>query len=266
MKEGDDADAMYFIVVGALEVLINKGTLRVTMLRRNQYFGESGLLKTKSGHPPKRNATIRTLMFCELRILCMDDFDRIIHKFPVTLQNIQVTSKRREKQTKDTARRKALTKLTQDSLKESNANKTEQCGKRSRSLGTTPIVASPLGSFSVPRETGTEKTPTSTLMENVNQAKEAAGTDRNKKRSAGNFTCVEMISAPEETPSASEMPGRRIQHEPLMGKTGRRPKAERDSNSNILLTQPVRLRNKKINTVPDLALSVTRWQAGMNAK
>ena len=61
MKEGDDADAMYFIVVGALEVLINKGTLRVTMLRRNQYFGESGLLKTKSGHPPKRNATIRTV-------------------------------------------------------------------------------------------------------------------------------------------------------------------------------------------------------------
>eukprot|EP00622_Pseudochattonella_farcimen_P004371 FR739748.1.p1 GENE.FR739748.1~~FR739748.1.p1 ORF type:complete len:214 (+),score=9.53 FR739748.1:38-643(+) len=62
------------------------------------------------------------------------------------------------------------------------------------------------------------------------------------------------------------MPGRRIQHEPMMGKTGRGPKAERDSNSNILLTQPVRLRNEKIKTVPDLALSVTRWQAGMNAK
>ena len=267
MKEGDDADAMYFIVVGALEVLINKGTLRVTMLRRNQFFGESGLLKTKSGHLPKRNATVRTLMFCELRILCMDDFDRIIHKFPVTLQNIQVTSKRRATQTRDTARRRSVTKVMQDSSKESNAKKTERRGRRRGSLGTNPMTPSPLASFSVPQEAGTEEPATSTLMENVNQTKEAAGTDRNGKWSAGEVTCVETISAPDETPSASEMPGRRIQHKPMMdSRTSRRPKAKRNSNSNILLTQPVRLRNEKIKTVPDLALSVTRWQAGMNAK
>ena len=121
VTEGDDADAMYFIVVGALEVLIHKGCLRVATLRQRQYFGESALLKSGevTGDLPKRNATIKTLMFCELRLLLLDDFDRVVSKFPATLQNIANMSKKREAEAKEVERRRKLSNNSTSEEKES---------------------------------------------------------------------------------------------------------------------------------------------------
>ena len=310
MKEGDEADAMYFIVVGALEVLVNEGQLRVATLRQSQYFGESGLLKPISGDLPKRNATIRTLMFCELRLLLMDEFDRIVLKFPATLQNIRDTSKRREKQTNDTARRRSLNSFDAIRPETPKAVPGSRPGKRRGSTGTnmdnvesislgcrSSAPNSPERSYSNSPEpdtghnlkpnleevgggklAGTNKIPKRsagevTILEAINanenvhemnvgpevDRRKSAGTDKSPKepRLAGDVTILEAIQAP-------ETPGRRSQLKPIPVKK-RRPFSVR-AESTKHLTQPVRLRNEKIKTVPDLALSVTRWQAGMNAK
>eukprot|EP00622_Pseudochattonella_farcimen_P002985 FR738054.1.p1 GENE.FR738054.1~~FR738054.1.p1 ORF type:complete len:177 (+),score=3.46 FR738054.1:25-531(+) len=89
--------------------------------------------------------------------------------------------------------------------------------------------------------------------------RKSAGTDKSPKepRLAGDVTILEAIQAP-------ETPGRRSQLKPIPVKK-RRPFSVR-AESTKHLTQPVRLRNEKIKTVPDLALAVTRWQTGMNEK
>eukprot|EP00621_Florenciella_sp_RCC1693_P012282 CAMPEP_0182551826 /NCGR_PEP_ID=MMETSP1323-20130603/46380_1 /TAXON_ID=236787 /ORGANISM="Florenciella parvula, Strain RCC1693" /LENGTH=67 /DNA_ID=CAMNT_0024763471 /DNA_START=21 /DNA_END=220 /DNA_ORIENTATION=- len=66
---------MYFIVAGSVEVLINVDsgkTLRVATLKQHQYFGETALLQADGGR--KRNATVKTIMFSEFRLLRVDDF------------------------------------------------------------------------------------------------------------------------------------------------------------------------------------------------
>ncbi len=63
VNEGDYGDYMYFILRGAVEVLV-KGT-RVVILGEKSYFGEIAVLRRGQ----VRTATVRTLCFSELRAL-----------------------------------------------------------------------------------------------------------------------------------------------------------------------------------------------------
>ncbi|KAJ8602266.1 hypothetical protein CTAYLR_003656 [Chrysophaeum taylorii] len=69
VHEGDIGDCMFFIVRGAVEVLVildgTTTTKRVAMLSKNQFFGEGAVV----GESQRRNATVRSIMFTEVRTL-----------------------------------------------------------------------------------------------------------------------------------------------------------------------------------------------------
>ena len=90
VTEGEEGEAMYFIVSGQVEVVAGPQQVRVAVLVEKQYFGESALLK-----PPGqrvRNATVRCISFCELRLLKAYDFAEILGKFPLTRRQISQLS------------------------------------------------------------------------------------------------------------------------------------------------------------------------------
>ena len=76
VRQGSEADAMFFLVRGAVEVLVSVGARqrRVALLSRNQFFGEGAMM----AEPAKRNATIRAIMITEARTLSRADmFDAV---------------------------------------------------------------------------------------------------------------------------------------------------------------------------------------------
>lgn len=78
VREGSDADAMFFIVRGAVEVLISLAggcrSRRVAMLSRNQFFGEGALV----GDLVQRNATVRAILFTEARAFSRADAKEVL--------------------------------------------------------------------------------------------------------------------------------------------------------------------------------------------
>jgi len=116
--EGEEADAMYFIVAGSVEVLINVDggkILRVATLKQHQYFGETALLQADGGR--KRNATVKTIMFSEFRLLRVDDFLRILSNFPQMLNHIEGMAEHRKKG-KEQARRRSISDMRKSGPKD----------------------------------------------------------------------------------------------------------------------------------------------------
>ncbi|KAG7400295.1 hypothetical protein PHYBOEH_006235 [Phytophthora boehmeriae] len=74
--EGEIGHEMFFIFRGAVEV-VKKG-VRVGILGENQYFGEMAILSPDN----RRTATVRTLCFCELRMLSRTRFLEALALFP----------------------------------------------------------------------------------------------------------------------------------------------------------------------------------------
>ena len=83
VQQGEVADSMYFVVAGRVEVLVNtelNERKRVAILKEKAYFGETALLNDSSNR--FRNATVRTLVFSELRCLKIDVFLKVLEKSP----------------------------------------------------------------------------------------------------------------------------------------------------------------------------------------
>ncbi|KAL4108482.1 hypothetical protein PRIC1_000197 [Phytophthora ramorum] len=74
--EGEIGHEMFFIFRGAVEVV--KKNTRVGILGENQYFGEMAILSADN----RRTATVRTLCFCELRMLSRTRFLEALALFP----------------------------------------------------------------------------------------------------------------------------------------------------------------------------------------
>ncbi|KAG2774472.1 hypothetical protein PC129_g2067 [Phytophthora cactorum] len=74
--EGEIGHEMFFIFRGAVEVV--KKNVRVGILGENQYFGEMAILSPDN----RRTATVRTLCFCELRMLSRARFLEALALFP----------------------------------------------------------------------------------------------------------------------------------------------------------------------------------------
>ncbi|ETW06265.1 hypothetical protein H310_02559 [Aphanomyces invadans] len=87
--EGELGHEMFFIFRGAVEVL--KDGVQVTVLGENQYFGEMAILNNDC----KRMATVRTLCFCELRMLSRVRFLEALVHFPKMMQKLANYSKAR---------------------------------------------------------------------------------------------------------------------------------------------------------------------------
>ena len=87
MREGEEGDAMYFIVAGSVEILVGKAMNRVAVLIEKQYFGEAALLMPEGSR--KRTATVRTIVFSEFRLLRSEEFVRILADYPETRQEIE---------------------------------------------------------------------------------------------------------------------------------------------------------------------------------
>lgn len=74
--EGEIGHEMFFIFRGAVEV--RRQNIQIGILGENQYFGEMAILSPDN----KRTATVRTLCFCELRMLSRNRFLDALACFP----------------------------------------------------------------------------------------------------------------------------------------------------------------------------------------
>ena len=69
MREGDEGDTAYFIVTGAVEVLVGAGGRRVGILQTGEVFGEMCLIE-----PGPRSATIVAMTDVECLSTTYDEF------------------------------------------------------------------------------------------------------------------------------------------------------------------------------------------------
>ncbi|TMW57201.1 hypothetical protein Poli38472_003126 [Pythium oligandrum] len=74
--EGEVGHEMFFVFRGAVEVL--RDGQQIGILGENQYFGEMAILSPDN----RRRATVRTLCFCELRMLSRNRFLEALALFP----------------------------------------------------------------------------------------------------------------------------------------------------------------------------------------
>jgi len=88
IKEGDDADGMYFILDGEVEVR-ESDNLCIT-LKAGDFFGEIALLKDG-----KRTATVVAKKRCEMLELTTYDFNKLMRSKPQILEMIQEIAKNR---------------------------------------------------------------------------------------------------------------------------------------------------------------------------
>ncbi|DBA03753.1 TPA: hypothetical protein N0F65_004170 [Lagenidium giganteum] len=89
--EGEIGEEMFFIFRGVVEVL--KGDVQLGLLTEKQYFGEMAILNQNC----LRTATVRTLCFCELRMLTREKFLIALSHFPSMKQRIARIVEKRTK-------------------------------------------------------------------------------------------------------------------------------------------------------------------------
>lgn len=92
-RRGDRGDRMYFINRGSVEVLGDDETNVLAILQEGAFFGEMALLNQEP-----RNATIRSLGFCELVYLEHSALEEAMRRFPDFAEEIRrIASLRSEK-------------------------------------------------------------------------------------------------------------------------------------------------------------------------
>jgi hypothetical protein len=87
---GEIGDRMYFISKGSVEVIAANGIDILTILNEGSFFGEIALLKKAT-----RNASIKSIGYCELYSLDRDTFDKIIQRYPVFEKEIRKMAEER---------------------------------------------------------------------------------------------------------------------------------------------------------------------------
>src|SRR2546425_919557 len=91
VRRGEPADAMFFIMVGQVEVDVQPHPIR---LGRGQYFGEIALL-----HDTVRTATVTSVSECQLLALDVADFRRLLDAHPDLKAAIMEVAERRLSET-----------------------------------------------------------------------------------------------------------------------------------------------------------------------
>lgn len=88
VSKGDDADEMYFIASGEVEVELPDNPVR---LSEGDFFGEVALVHRDM----KRTATVTAVFPCDLLVLSAQDFRRLMHDFPELHDAVRQTAERR---------------------------------------------------------------------------------------------------------------------------------------------------------------------------
>ncbi|KAG6973507.1 hypothetical protein JG687_00000861 [Phytophthora cactorum] len=104
--EGEIGEEMFFIFRGVVEIV--KSGVQLGLLGQKQYFGEMAILNQNC----LRTATVRTLCFCELRMLTREKFLIALTHYPAMKQRIARIVDKRTK----TTPKKLSTKTTESSL------------------------------------------------------------------------------------------------------------------------------------------------------
>ena len=89
IRKGDQADSMYFIVSGEVEIDTESGASR-GRLGAGDFFGEIALIADMP-----RTATINALIPCKLLVLHKDDFENFMDAHPDLKEAVRVAAKRR---------------------------------------------------------------------------------------------------------------------------------------------------------------------------
>jgi len=92
IRKGDQADAMYFIVSGEVEV-DQESAAHKGRLGAGDFFGEIALIAER-----ERTATITALTACRLLVLHKDDFERFMDAHPDLKQAVRDAAQRRLKE------------------------------------------------------------------------------------------------------------------------------------------------------------------------
>jgi voltage-gated potassium channel len=87
LRQGDHADAMYFIASGKVEVALGQGPV---ILSQGDHFGEVALLYDKP-----RIADVTALTSCQLLVLNNTDLDDLLDRHPTLKKNLMKIAKRR---------------------------------------------------------------------------------------------------------------------------------------------------------------------------
>ena len=77
MREGESGKAIYFITDGSVEITSEEGEKSWGTMSEGEYFGYMSMVLNE-----RRTASTKTLGYCDLLILKVDDFNRIKSEFP----------------------------------------------------------------------------------------------------------------------------------------------------------------------------------------
>ncbi|MSP56608.1 MAG: glucose-6-phosphate dehydrogenase [Myxococcales bacterium] len=89
VREGDSADAMFFIARGAVEVIDASGE-RVKELGVGDFFGEIGMLSSKP-----RNASVRAITQTDVFLLKRTDFNKVLAQHPSFAESVERIARER---------------------------------------------------------------------------------------------------------------------------------------------------------------------------
>ena len=81
MQKGDQADSMFLIASGLVDVLSDANNVR---LSEGDYFGEMALLLQE-----RRNATVIAVRLTDLLVLNAGDFHRLVQRNPEIADSVQ---------------------------------------------------------------------------------------------------------------------------------------------------------------------------------
>lgn len=119
--EGEIGEEMFFIFRGVVEIV--KAGVQLGLLGEKQYFGEMAILNQNC----LRTATVRTLCFCELRMLTREKFLIALAHYPAMKQRIaRIVEKRTKLATQKTERRRSASDPSLDKLAVAIAEKIDE--------------------------------------------------------------------------------------------------------------------------------------------
>jgi len=90
LRRGDQADELFLIKSGKVEVLADDEKTRIAVLCEGSYFGEIGLLLTGS-----RTVTVKAITACHFEVIKKDKFDEVMKNFPSHLEFLKKVAKQR---------------------------------------------------------------------------------------------------------------------------------------------------------------------------
>ena len=183
-----------------------------------------------------------------MRLLLIDEFDRVVQKLPATLQNVAITAKKREQQMKDVARRRSFS--LGPGIQEGSKGLIGIGKQKADTTGRRSIC-------NADAKRGLEKSGVS------GETKELAGTVADAPSSRQSKRRTSICNADAKRGNVVVKAAKVVADESKKDSPTPPPK---EIKVDTLLEQPTRLQGKKITTVTDLALDVTHWQTGMNVK